>query len=156
MEWKDGKSFRLVAFVFMLIFLAMITGCTEKYDDKKILGLMVDASSDLLEEQQKIIVSVKLLDINGIEKHGGFLNRDSDKYLSMLDQYKPSPEIEPAVDEFKDALRDYSKAGALFESGAKNTDISEIKLANFYMEMGDAHVKIVIRKLPDDAIQKKN
>ncbi len=110
------------------------------YQDKQFIDWLSSVNSILYYDTTQVskYASVSTLDEFGewCEK----LEKDSTTYLSQVDDYLLSPEMQQIQYEFRQVLQDFKKAGHYGKLGAKYMDADYISIAARYMNSAKQHL----------------
>jgi len=110
-------------------------------DDKNFTKWLAMSSRLLSNDLDCIVKAAKNENFTDTERCAKFLRENSDRALNNSDLHNNiSANIVPVLDQYKDALKNYSLGGEFLEMGAKSKNATQMAIGSRYIDIADKEV----------------
>jgi len=106
-------------------------------EDKRLIDLTIEGNDVLRQDLTYVVEAANKEDHKSLAAYGGYIKRDSQKYLNELNDLAVSPPFVILFEEFKQALESFYKAGKYIESGAIN--YGDLRISVTYLDEAFEH-----------------
>lgn len=106
-------------------------------EDKRLIDLAMEGNDVLRKDLTYVVDAANNEDHKSLATYGGYIKRDSQKYLNELNDLAVSPPFMILFEEFKQALENFYKAGKYIESGAIN--YGDLRISVTYLDEAFEH-----------------
>lgn len=119
---------------------ANMTNLTGNSEDKEFMEWISVANKEIMVDIKSIMVSAQDKNWTKLESEGHALKNNSRQYLSQIDDYNVSQNMEEVREKVRDSLEDFEKAGSYYESAGRNNSSEDLSNAYGYLEDAMGHL----------------